>query len=113
MVEAVRRVGASHDLSGLVWIRGRGGRLLARVVDRGEYRVFTVTPEGLFPTSRNWVRLLHEGNFAGHWSALMNVMTSLALAALMATGLVIWARRRFRKRRPRTGRTSPQAVTTA
>jgi uncharacterized iron-regulated membrane protein len=113
IVEAVRSVGAAHDLSGLVWIRGRGGRLLARVVDRGEYRVFAVTREGLFPTSRNWVRLLHEGNFAGHWSALMNVVTSLGLVALMATGLVIWARRRFRKRRPRAARNPPQVVTTA
>lgn len=113
MIEAVRVVGAAHDLSGLVWIRGRGGRLLARVVDRGEYRVFTVAREGLFPASRNWVRLLHEGNFAGHWSALMNVVTSIALVALMATGLVIWARRRFPKRRPRPPRSAPQVVTSA
>ncbi len=30
MVDAVRKVGEAHDLSNLVWIRGRGGRLLAR-----------------------------------------------------------------------------------
>lgn len=113
MVEAIRQVGAAHDLTSLVWIRGRGGRLLARVVDGGEYRVFAVTRDGLVPSTRNWVRLLHEGNFAGIWSVVMNLVISIAMVALMATGLVIWARRRFRKRRPRPSRTAPQAVTTA
>ncbi|WP_296576897.1 PepSY domain-containing protein [Phreatobacter sp.] len=112
MVEAVRQVGAAHDLTGLVWIRGRAGRLLARVVDGGEYRVFAVTREGLVPGPRNWVRLLHEGNFAGMWSALMNVVISTAFVALMATDLVIWARRRFRKRRPRSFRASAAPVGT-
>jgi hypothetical protein len=113
MVEAVRKVGAEHDLSGLVWVRGRAGRQLARVVVDGEYRVFSVSDRGLAPTTRNWVRLWHEGNFAGIWSALMNVAISVALVGLMVTGLIIWARRRFRKRRPRPARTMPQAVTSA
>ncbi len=112
MVEAVRKLGEAHDPSNLVWIRGRGGRLLARVVEGGEYRVYAVSDTGLTATSRNWVRLFHEGNFAGIWSTLMNVVISTALAGLMVTGLVIWARRRFRKRRPRPARTVPQAVTT-
>lgn len=112
MVEAVRQVGAAHDLTGLVWIRGRAGRLLARVVDSGEYRVYAVTRDGLVPGPRNWVRLLHEGNFAGMWSVLMNVVISLAFVALMATGLIIWARRRFRKRRPRSSRASAAPVGT-
>ncbi|MCZ8315019.1 PepSY-associated TM helix domain-containing protein [Phreatobacter sp.] len=112
MVDAVRKLGESHDLSNLVWIRGRGGRLLARVVDGGEFRVYAVGEQGLTATSRNWVRLFHEGNFAGIWSALMNVVISIALVGLMGTGLVIWARRRFRKRRPRPTPVLPQAVTT-
>ena len=112
MVEAVRKLGEAHDLSNLVWIRGRGGRLLARIVEGGEFRVYAVGEQGLTATSRNWVRLFHEGNFAGIWSAPMNVVISLALAGLMVTGLVIWARRRFRKRRPRPGRTMAPAVTT-
>lgn len=112
MVEAVRQVGAAHDLTGLVWIRGRAGRLLARVVDGGEYRVFAVTREGLVPSPRNWVRLLHEGNFAGMWSVLMNVVISIAFVALMTTGLIIWARRRFRKRRPRPSRATTAPVGT-
>jgi hypothetical protein len=112
LVEAVRKVGAEHDLSNLVWLRSRGGRQLVRLVTNGEYRVYSVTPDGIVPTTRNWVRLLHEGNFAGIWSALMNVVISFALIALMTTGLIIWARRRFRRRQPRParGKGSPAAT---
>jgi len=113
MVEAVRKVGSEHDLSGLVWLRGRAGRQLARIVVDGEYRVFSVSAEGVAPTTRNWVRVWHEGNFAGIWSALMNVVISFALVGLMVTGLIIWARRRFRKRRPRPARTGAPVGTPA
>lgn len=102
VVEAIRVIGTQHDLSNLVWLRGRGGRLLARLVVNGEYRVHAVTREGLEPASRNWPRLLHEGNFAGIWSGLMNVVISIAFVALMTTGLLIWAKRRFRRRPQRT-----------
>ncbi|MDP3548588.1 MAG: PepSY domain-containing protein, partial [Phreatobacter sp.] len=113
MVDVVRKVGAEHDLSGLVWLRGRAGRQLARVVVDGEYRVFTVSADGVATTTRNWVRIWHEGNFAGVWSALMNVVISFALVGLMVTGLIIWARRRFRKRRPRPARTGAAVGTPA
>lgn len=113
MVEAVRKAGAELDLSGLVWLRSRGGRQLARVIVDGEYRVYAVSAEGLAPTTRNWVRLWHEGNFAGIWSALMNVAISFALIALMVTGLIIWARRRFRRRRPRPARSNAPLGTPA
>lgn len=102
VAEAVRVIGARHDLANLVWLRGRGGRLLARLVVNGEYRVHAVTREGLEPAPRNWPRLLHEGNFAGIWSGLMNVVISIAFVALMTTGLLIWAKRRFRRRPQRT-----------
>lgn len=102
VVEAIRVIGTQHDLSNLVWLRGRGGRLLARLVVNGEYRVHAVTREGLEPASRNWPRLLHEGNFAGIWSGLMNVVISIAFVALMTTGLLIWVKRRFRRRPQRT-----------
>ncbi|WP_439575459.1 PepSY domain-containing protein [Phreatobacter sp.] len=96
--EAIRIAGAQHDLSGLVWLRSRNGRQLIRLVEGGEYRVFSVARDGLVASSRNWPRLLHEGNFAGIWAGLMNVVISLAFIILMTTGLVIWARRRFRRR---------------
>lgn len=107
LAEAVRIVGAKHDLSGLVWLRARRGRMLARIVEGGEWRVYTVSRAGTMPTPRNWPRLLHEGNFAGVWSALMNIVTSVAMLGLLVTGVWIWARRRVRlgaRRRVRPAR---------
>lgn len=104
LVEAVRVVGERHDLSNLVWLRPQGGRLLARLVDGGEYRVHAVAREGTAPMPRNWPRLWHEGNFAGVWSALMNVVTSIAMVGLLVTGVWIWLRRKLRRRPQRLAR---------
>lgn len=98
LIEAVQIIAREKDLSTLVWLRGRGGRLLARMVDNGEYRVFAVTKDGLQATSRNWPRLIHEGNWMGVVSAGLNVIVSLVFVGLMVTGLIIWARRKFRRR---------------
>ncbi len=101
LAEAVQIIGRNHDLSGLVWLRPQGGALLARIVEGGEYKVYRVTRDETQPTPRNWPRLWHEGNFAGAWSALLNVITSVALIGLLATGLVMWARLRLRRWRRR------------
>jgi uncharacterized iron-regulated membrane protein len=101
LVEAVRIVGKDHDLSSLAWIRPLGGRLAVRLVRDGEFRVYAVTKDGLVATPRNWPRLWHEGNFAGVWSALMNVALSLAMIGLLITGVSIWLRRRLRRRGPK------------
>lgn len=99
--EAVAVVGAKHDLSSLVWLRQQGGRLLVRLVEGQEYKVYAVTRAGTVATPRNWPRLWHEGNFAGAWSALMNVVISVATLTLLVTGLWIWLRRKLRRRTPR------------
>ncbi len=96
--EAVRLLGASHDPSTLVWLRPAGERMLARLVEDGEYRVYSVTREGTEPMPRNWPRLLHEGNFAGGWSASMNLAASLAMIGLLGTGTWLWLRRQLRHR---------------
>lgn len=98
LVEAVRVAGAKHDLSGLVWLRTQGKRQLLRVVEGGEYRLYAVSREGTRALPRNWPRLWHEGNFAGVWSALMNVIVSAASLALLVTGLWIWTGRKLRRR---------------
>jgi uncharacterized iron-regulated membrane protein len=113
--EAVATVGAKYDLGQVAWIRPRGNAMLARVNDGGEMRVFSVGREGLVATPRNWPRLLHEGNWGGRLSALINVVISAAFMLLLSTGLLIWARRRFRKRRPRvrTAALTPRPEATA
>lgn len=100
--EAARAVqDAGHDLSGLVWLRPQGGRTLARLSENGEWRLYAVTRDGAVPQPRNWPRLVHEGNFAGIWSGLLNVATSLALILLLVTGLTLWARRTLLRQRRR------------
>jgi uncharacterized iron-regulated membrane protein len=103
LAEAVRIVGQDHDLSSLVWMRPLGGRLAVRLVKNGEYTVYAVTRDGTVAMQRNWPRLWHEGNFAGVWSALMNLVTSFAMIGLLVTGPWIWLRRRIRTRARRAG----------
>lgn len=97
--EAVRIVGLEKDLSRLVWLRGRGPQMLARLNEDGRFNVYAVRAGGLAPAPTNWPRLLHEGNYAGTWSGLLNVLISLALAFLLTTGAILWARRRIGRKR--------------
>ncbi len=101
MRDLVRQIAEKHDLSTLSSIGNRGGRMLVRINESGMSRAYTVTPQGLAPLPGNWPRLIHEGNWAGVWSGLINVITSIALLGLLFTGLFIWARRTFRRRHPR------------
>jgi uncharacterized iron-regulated membrane protein len=107
--QAVRIVGERHDLSALVWLRPRGGRMLARLVEDGEYRVYEVTRDGAIAVPRNWPRLWHEGNFAGRWSAAMNIVTAIAMFGLLVTGPLIWLRRRLRSRGRRGQERAPRS----
>ncbi|WP_375308098.1 PepSY-associated TM helix domain-containing protein [Bradyrhizobium sp. A11] len=99
--DAVRMVAASHELSHLISIGTRGGRMMARLYDGGELRAYAVTSSGAAPLPRNWPRLIHEGNWSALIAAPINLVTSIALLILLSTGLLIWARRTLRKRRPR------------
>jgi uncharacterized iron-regulated membrane protein len=98
LAEAVQIVGQNHNLSSVIWIRPQGDRLLARLAEGGEYRVYALMREGATPLERNWPRLWHEGNFAGAWSAAMNAIISIAVDGLLFTGLWIWLRRQVRRR---------------
>ncbi|MDT2022981.1 PepSY-associated TM helix domain-containing protein [Methylocella sp. CPCC 101449] len=97
--EAVRMLAAQHDLSGLEFIRERGGRQMARINDGTTQRTYLVTPEGLKPAPLNLPRTFHEGVFFGIWGGVVNLILSLAFALLLTTGLIIWGRRTFRRRR--------------
>ncbi|TFV41821.1 PepSY domain-containing protein [Bradyrhizobium frederickii] len=99
--DAIRMVAASHELSHVISIGMRGGRMMARLYDGGELRAYAVTSSEVAPLPRNWPRLIHEGNWSALIAAPLNVVTSIALLILLSTGLLIWARRTLRKRRPR------------
>ena len=105
--EAVRIVGQDHDLSSLVWMRPLGGQLMVRLVKDGEFTVYAVSRGGTVAAPRNWPRLWHEGNFAGAWSALMNLVASFVMIGLLVTGLWIWLRRQLRRRSRRMHQTAP------
>jgi len=104
LAEAVEILARDHDLSALIWLRPQGGRLLARLAEDGEYRLYSVAPAGTTPMERNWPRLWHEGNFAGAWSAAMNLILSIAMLGLLVTGIWIWSRRELTRRTRRLSR---------
>ncbi len=97
LTEAVRILGAEHDLSGLLWIRPFGDALVARIVKGGELRTYTITHNGVVPSVRNWPRLLHEGTWGGPVLPILNAAISLALLGLVGTGIWIWTQRRLRR----------------
>jgi uncharacterized iron-regulated membrane protein len=97
LMEAVRVLGASHDLSSLSWIRPFGETLVARIAEDGELKTYAILRDGAVPDARNWPRLIHEGTWGGFTLAILNLVTSLALLGLLATGAWIWVRRKFRR----------------
>ena len=99
IIEAVRIVARERDLATLLSLRLRKNGIEARFIEDGEYRNYAVSTAGLVDKPRNWPKLLHEGNWAGVWSASANAATSLVLMLLLSTGLLMWARRRLRRRR--------------
>lgn len=108
LIEAVNIIAQDHDLSTLVWLRPMGGRMVARLAE-GEYRTYAVAPTGPTLLPRNWPRLWHEGNFAGGWSAAMNVIISLTMVSLLVTGIWTWIRRRIWMARRRNARRAATA----
>ncbi|SFV29663.1 PepSY-associated TM helix domain-containing protein [Hyphomicrobium facile] len=103
IIEALRIVARERDLATLLTLRLRKSGAEARFIEDGEYRNYAVSTDGLVVKPRNWPKLLHEGNWAGVWSASANAVTSLVLILLLSTGLLMWARRRLRRRRPSRG----------
>ncbi|RXH22133.1 peptidase [Bradyrhizobium nanningense] len=108
--DATRMVAASHELSHVISIGTRGGRMMARLYDGGELRAYAVTSSEVTALPRNWPRLIHEGNWSALIASPLNVVTSIALLTLLSTGLLIWARRTLRKRRPRADGPAGAAV---
>ena len=98
LVDAVQIVARSHDLATVTSIGMRGGRIMARVFEGGELRAYAVTSDGTRALARNWPRLIHEGNWSAMTGSALNIVTSLVLVGLLATGLWIWGQRQLRRR---------------
>ncbi|MGE3644285.1 MAG: PepSY domain-containing protein [Beijerinckiaceae bacterium] len=100
VIEAVRLVAQKHDPSTLVYVRRRGPRQMALVNTGSEQIQYQPTKDGLKPLPANLPRIFHQGDFFGIWGGVMNVILSLAFVLLLTTGLWIWLKRTFfRKRR--------------
>ena len=98
LAETVRLVAAMTDPSNILYIAPRGGRQMVRVMEDGAVRSFVASRQGLRTLENNWPRLIHEGNWHGIAGGLLNALTAAAMLGLLGTGLLIWAKRQFRKR---------------
>lgn len=99
--QAVEIVGRTHDLSRLNSLMTRGGRLMARIDEDGELRAYGVTAQGTTALPRNWPRLIHEGNWSSVLASVLNLVVSFVFMGLLSTGLIIWWRRTFKRRKKR------------
>jgi uncharacterized iron-regulated membrane protein len=97
--DAVRMIAEKHDLSGLQSIRSRGGQQMALVTQGQSRFTYIVSKEGLKPAPSNWPRTFHQGDFFGIWGGVINVVLSLAFILLLTTGVWMWGRHTFRRRR--------------
>ena len=70
-----------------VFLDGGSGRILA---------VHDVRRAGTGSALASWVRALHDGSFGGPATRVLAVLAGLVPAALLATGLLHWRRRRRR-----------------
>jgi len=99
--QAAALAGQQHDLSALTFLRRQGNRMLLRLDEGGDFTLHLVTADGVTRLPENWPRAWHEGTFAGGWPVAMNLLLSLALTGLMASGLWIWGQRAWRRRMQR------------
>ncbi|BAU56908.2 assimilatory nitrate reductase large subunit [Halorhodospira halochloris] len=98
--EAVARAADEGGLTH-VWHVERFEQVAYAVEGRSDAgpRTLIVTPDqvaevGSYP---GWIANLHQGTWAGIWSALLNAFIALILLALTVTGLLSWGLRRFRQ----------------
>jgi uncharacterized iron-regulated membrane protein len=107
LAETVSLVARQHDLADLAQIRGRGGRLLVRVVVGTTPVTYGASKAGLAPLPTNWSRSLHEGTWNTVWGPLANAVVSLLFLMLLGTGGTIWLRRTLKQRRIRAQKRAP------
>jgi sulfite reductase (NADPH) flavoprotein alpha-component len=92
---ALATASRQQDLSHLSSARSlRGGAVLLQLATPTGTVTELVPRSGAIVAGGNsWVRMLHEGNWAGVWSGLINLASALILSALTLTGVLSWWRR--------------------
>lgn len=86
------------DLSKLTQVRNfRGGGVMLTVLDGLQPRQYVVSGSGEVTRTEGpgWVRMLHEGTWAGAWSGVFTLITTFPLLGLLVTGCLKWLRRTF------------------
>jgi uncharacterized iron-regulated membrane protein len=96
--QAVEMVLRLHPAEDIVAIRRRGPRQFATVYEQQQLRAYVVEPAGLRPIPTNWPRALHEGNWHASIGSAANLLASVVFSGLWLTGLLIWLRRKTRRR---------------
>ena len=107
LIKAIQLTAGFTEPANILFIANRGGRQIVRTMEDGAVKSYTPASGGLRSTAPNWPRLIHEGNWAGLWSGGLNALTAAAMILLMGTGLTMWLRRSFRRRKPRAAPLSP------
>ena len=101
IAKAVEIIAEKNDLSNLIWLRTRGGRQSVRLYTDEGANTSVVTADGLVSGDRNWPRAIHEGNWSRVLAPLSNIIVSVVFIGLWFTGLFIWLRRTFFRKRNR------------
>lgn len=102
LADIIERAAQQANLEQFSQIRGtRGGGMLLSVHDKLQATQYIVSGNGaLQPTDGpGWVRMLHEGTWAGAWSGVFTLLSTFPLLGLLVTGMLKWWRR---TRAPRT-----------
>jgi len=84
------------DLSKLTQVRNfRGGGVMLTVLDGLQPRQYLVSGSGEVTRTEGpgWVRMLHEGTWAGAWSGVFTLISTCPLLGLLVTGSLKWLRR--------------------
>jgi uncharacterized iron-regulated membrane protein len=105
---AVEMIADKYDLADMTSLRTRGGRLVARIYDGPYLTGVAVRADGLQVTPTNWPRAIHEGNWHAWIGGGLNVLASIVFIGLWFTGLMIWSKRKLRRRQPRDRAVVPQ-----
>ncbi|WP_028536230.1 PepSY domain-containing protein [Paludibacterium yongneupense] len=94
---AIAAANGQMDLSHLTQARVlRGNVMLSIASPTGTVSAFVPRSGPIVQTRSGlgWVRMLHEGTWAGAWSGLINLLSALILTALTVTGILGWWHRR-------------------